>query len=190
MTQALLVIDYINGIAKTGVCVSYLNDHPEVLANTNRLIRAFRAKSLPIIFIRLAFDANYAGLPQYAPPAEYMKKHKLFQLGSEDVQFIDELDYNAEDIVVNKTYGNPFFGNDLEKQLTALGAQELIFTGIATNNAILFGANAAIEKNFKVTLVHDACGAQTDADHEAALAIIKNRAANEIVDARTLLGSI
>jgi biuret amidohydrolase len=190
MTTALLVIDYINGIAKTGVCAQHLKEHPEVITNTNHLIRTFRTQKLPLIFIRLAFNAEYDGLPQYAPPAAYIKEHRLFQLETDAVQFIDELDYTIDDIVVNKTYGNPFLGNNLEKQLKALGVQELVFTGVATNNAILFGANAAIEKNFRVTLAHDACGAQTTADHEAALAIIKNRAANLIVDTHTLMNAV
>ena len=81
MKKTLFVVDYINGIAKTGSCGDYLRTHPEVIQNTNKIISLFREFSLPIVFIRLAFDENHDDLPKYAPSASSMKQHKKFILG-------------------------------------------------------------------------------------------------------------
>lgn len=67
--SALFVINYITGIAETGVCALFLNDHSEVLENTNKIIKSFRKLNLPIFFIRLTFNENYQGLPKHAPNA-------------------------------------------------------------------------------------------------------------------------
>ncbi len=73
MHKALLVIDYIVGIAKKGACAAFLKKHPEIIKNTNKIIESFRQTDLPTFFIRLAFDENYQKLPKYAPNATHIK---------------------------------------------------------------------------------------------------------------------
>lgn len=190
MIKALLVIDYINSIAGSGTCAEYLENHPEVLSNTNKLIGIFREHKHPIFFIRLGFDKDYSDLPKHAPVASFLKEKQMFQLGTIETEFIQELNYNEGDLVFNKTYGDPFHGSGLLKALQDLNVEEVIFTGIATDNAIINGANSAMINNLKVTIVSDACGGVTDESHEAALAIMKGRTASETLSTQTLLKKI
>jgi nicotinamidase-related amidase len=60
-------------------------------------------------------------------------------------------------------------------------------TGFSTDNAILYGANTAIENGFKVTIAQDACGAPTAEQHANALSMMKGRTANEILTTHQIL---
>lgn len=171
--KTLLVVDYIKGIAESpGTCAKYLSDRPEVLTNTNLLIASFRERGWPIYFVRLAFDSQYTGLPAYAPNRETLMTNQLFQLSSDSVLFIDRLDFRDGDTVLNKKSGDPFCGSGLLDALHRVSAQEVVFAGIATDNAIEHGANTAMQNNFKVTVVGDACGASSEVNHLEALARI------------------
>lgn len=181
MKKALLIIDYIKGIAETGSCAAYLAAHPAVIRNTNALIQQARQQQRLIVHVRLAFAADYAGLPQYAPSAAAIRAQQKFQLGSPDTAFIAAIDYQAGDVVVNKKYGDPFYGSGLHEVLQSHGVDGVILTGVATDNAILHGSNSAIELGYHVTLVSDACGAPTAQAHEAALTLMTGRTVNDVV---------
>lgn len=181
MKTTLLVIDFITGIAaNTGSCAQYLTDHPEVISNTNAIINQARQNNIDIMHIRLAFDNDYTGLPKHAPTAQYIKDHQLFAINSEACAFIPEIDRHPDDTIINKTYGDVFHGNNLINILKTQGTEKLIFTGIATDNAILNSANTAIVNDFYVSIIKDACGAPSQEAHDHAIAIMTGRSASEI----------
>lgn len=183
MKTALLVIDFINGIAAgNGSCADYLKNHPAVVENTNTLIKTARQQQALAVHVRLAFDPNYAGLPKQAPSANAIRSNKLFQLDTDATTFIAEIDIKPSDVIVNKTYGDVFHGNQLLQQLKDQAIEQILFTGVATDNAILNSANTAMLNNFFVTVIEDACGAPTETAHVNALAIMKGRTASEIIN--------
>ena len=189
--RALFVIDYIKGIAAgNGTCAEYLQNHPEVIQNTNALISAARNRQILVFHIRLAFDVDYTGLPKYAPSANSIRGNQRFQLNSDATEFIADIQQMPSDSIINKSYGDVFQGNQLLQQLKTESIDEIIFTGVATDNAILNSANTAILNDFYVTVAHDACGAQTAAAHENALKIMKGRTASEIITTAELLESL
>ena len=146
---------------------------------------------MPILFIRLAFDETYEDLPCYAPNANIIKSNRKFLIGNPETAFIPELDFRIDkDIILNKKYGDPFHGSGLLDVLLKLNSEEIIFTGIATDNAIINGANTAITNNFKVIVISDACGAQNAEHHELALKIMKGRTASEITTTAEYLTQI
>ena len=143
-----MVIDYIKGIASSkGSCAKYLQAHPEVIQNTNSLINAARSHQISIFYIRLAFDSNYHALPKFAPNAHAIRNNSLFQLGSTATEFIADIQLIPTDTIINKTYGDVFQGNQLLQQLKKQHIEEIILTGISTDNAILNSANIAIRND-------------------------------------------
>lgn len=189
MKQALLVIDFIEGIAKKGSCAHFLNANPTVISNVNKLIHCFRKKHDPIFHIRLAFDSNYQGLPRNAPNGPVLRKNKKFLLDHSDTKFISEIDIQENDMVLNKKYGDPFYKSGLLELLKDHNIEEVIFTGVATDNAILFGAHSAITHDFSSTVITDAVGAPTKEAHEHALAIMKGRVVNQFLSTNSFLKS-
>jgi nicotinamidase-related amidase len=187
-TRTLLVVDYIKGIASgAGSCAQYVQNHPEVITNTNALIVTARDQKTPIFHVRLAFDPDYLGLPKYAPSARAICENSLFHLGAESTEFISDINMLPDDVIINKAYGDVFHGNELLKKLKGAGVEEIIFTGVSTDNAILNSANTAMVNNFYVTVVADACGAPTDTAHEHALDMMRGRTASEITTTCGLL---
>lgn len=179
MKTALLVIDYINGIAKNGSCKEYASQHP-ILDNTNKLIAKCRNKNIPIYFIRLAFDDNYSNLPKHSKLFNSIKENSRFKLGSDDVEFVSALDINEKDIVINKTATSPFCGNDLMQKLKNKQIEKLIFAGVATDNAINIGTREAHDAGFYTVIAKDTCGAATEDFHHWALVLL-DKIANDII---------
>ncbi len=186
MKKGLLVVDMINGIAANGSCSKYVQQAP-VLDNINKLITTFRKQKLPIYFIRLAFEENYPDYPAHSKIFNAIRNNHKFLIGSDDVNFIDGLDYQEnKDRVFNKTATNPFHHSGLLDAILEDNVEHLIFTGLATDNAINIGSRFAHDEGFKTTVVDDACGASTIEMHEAALMLL-NKIVNEMTDTENFI---
>lgn len=184
MKSALLVIDYINGILNNG-CKKFAEDHP-IVANTNKLIAMCRKEGVPIYFIRLGFDANYSHCPKYSLAFNRIRKNKLFRLGELSAEFINEIDYRPTDIVINKTAVSPFCCEGrLIESLRKNKTERLIFSGVATDNAINLGVREAHDMGFYTTIVEDACGASSEDFHRQAINLLE-KIANEIVTTKNM----
>ena len=182
MKKALFVIDFINGIAEgKGTCANFLNEHPDVIANTNKLISTSHRYKVPIFHIRLAFDPNYSNLPKYAPFGKVIRDNQLFQVDSPETEFISSIKVYPDDVIINKNYGDVFHGNSLLNELKKNDIKTIFFTGISTDNAILNSCNTAVLNDFYVIVVKDACGAPTKEAHINALNIMKGRTASDII---------
>lgn len=129
--KALLVIDFIHGIATHGSCKDYLSAHPHVANNVTQLIDSAREAKTLVVHIRIAYDKHYNDIPSFSPTKSYIKDNKKFLLDSHDTQFIPSIEIHPNDIIVNKKSGDPFCGNDLIAQLKEQGISELLFTGTA-----------------------------------------------------------
>lgn len=178
MKTALLVIDYINGIIN-GSCKDYAEKYP-IVKNTNKVISFCQSQNIPIYHIRVAFDKNYSGLPKHSPLFNQAKQKGLFQIGNPDAEFITEIDIQSSDTIINKTAVSPFRSVGLLDSLKSLQVEKLIFTGVATDNAINLGAREAHDMGFYTVIVEDACGASTEEHHQWAIALLK-KIANEII---------
>ncbi len=184
MKTALLVIDYINGIIN-GSCKDYVEKHP-IIKNTNKLIAHCRAHNIRIYHIRVAFDKNYTGLPKHSPLFNQAKQKGLFQIGNQDVEFINSIDVNPSDTIINKVAASPFRSKELLESLNDSHIEKLIFSGVATDNAINLGVREAHDMGFYAVIVEDACGASSEESHQMAITLLK-KISNEIVDTNEAL---
>lgn len=178
MKTALLVIDYINGIIN-GSCKDYAEKHP-IITNTNKVIAFCRSKHIPIYHVRVAFDKNYSGLPKHSPLFNQAKQKGLFQIGNSDAEFIDAIDIQSSDTIINKTGVSPFHSEGLLDSLRSSHIKKLVFTGVATDNAINLGVREAHDMGFYTVIVEDACGASSEEHHQWAIVLLK-KIANEII---------
>ena len=178
MKTALLVIDTINGIIG-GSCKDYAANHP-IIERTNEMIAHFRKNNDPIYFIRLAFDENYKGAPKHSKMFNYVRENGLFQLSDSSTDFVSELDIQESDSIINKKAASPFYGNNLHELLVKQNIEKLIFTGVATDNAINTGVREANDHGFYTVIVKDTCGSSSEEFHEWSLTMLE-KIANEIV---------
>lgn len=178
MKTALLVIDYINDIIN-GSCKDYAEKYP-IIKNTNKVIAFCRSENIRIYHVRVAFDESYSNLPKHSPLFKQAKEKRLFQIGNSDVEFINTIDIQPSDIIINKTAVSPFRSEGLLDSLRSSHIEKLIFTGVATDNAINLGTREAHDMGFYTVIVEDACGASSEEHHQWAIALLK-KIANEIV---------
>jgi nicotinamidase-related amidase len=83
--------------------------------------------------------------------------------------FVKLLLPDDDDYFVLKPKHSGFYSTTLELLLTHLGAKNLILTGIAGNNCVLFTANDAYMRDFKLFIPADCVVSNTDEENQHAL---------------------
>src|SRR4029078_3629616 len=84
-------------------------------------------------------------------------------------QFVEMLLPNEDDYFVLKPKHSGFYSTTLDLVLTHLNAKNLILTGIAGNNCVLFTANDAYMRDFKVFVPEDCVVSNTEEENRYAL---------------------
>lgn len=127
--SALLVIDIQDFYFPGGDVPLHI---PEATAlNASHLIKDFRQKDMPVIFIR----------HNYQPGGEIYKS---------------VLPRNNEK-VISKSEVNSFNGTDLDEHLKSLNVKELVICGMQTHMCVEAATRAGYDLGYKCTLVEDAC---------------------------------
>lgn len=158
MPAALLLMDFQAGI------VDRLGS-PEVVASAGRALQAARAHGIPVIHVRVAFRP---GTPEVSP------RNKSFSaltgqdsMGSDDprTQVVEALTPAGSDVVVVKRRVSAFTGSDLEVVLRALSVDHLVLAGIATSGVVLSTLREAADRDYRLTVLADACADGDDEVH-------------------------
>ena len=87
--------------------------------------------------------------------------------------FVKLLLPDDDDYFVLKPKHSGFYSTTLELLLTHLGAKNLILTGIAGNNCVLFTANDAYMRDFKLFIPADCVVSNTEEENQHALEQMK-----------------
>jgi nicotinamidase-related amidase len=127
---ALLVIDVQNGV------VGNAYERDRVVANIATLVDKARAEDVPVLWVQHSSD-------------ELVR-------GSEDWEYVPELERLDTEPVVHKTYGDSFEATDLEQLLAERGVGRLVVTGAQTEECIRSTLHGALVRGYDATLVSDA----------------------------------
>ena len=127
---ALLVIDMQNGVA------SGLHARDSVVATIDGLVTRARAQGTPVVWVRHQSEE----LPE----------------GSDAWQLIDELAPAADEVVVDKRYGDSFEDTVLETELASRGVGRLVVSGAQTDACVRATLHGGFVRGYDVTLVSDA----------------------------------
>jgi nicotinamidase-related amidase len=88
--------------------------------------------------------------------------------------FVELLIPDEDDYFVLKPKNSGFYSTTLDLLLTHLGAKHLILTGIQGNNCVLFTANDAYMRDYKLFVPSDCTASNTEEENQHALAQMKN----------------
>jgi nicotinamidase-related amidase len=88
--------------------------------------------------------------------------------------FVELLLPHEDDYFVLKPKNSGFYSTTLDLVLTHLGARNLIITGIQGNNCVLFTANDAYVRDYKLFVPADCTASNTAEENEHALAQMQN----------------
>lgn len=118
--------------------------------NIEKLLAAFRARNLPVLY------------PHVAPKAAHDrgqfgdKVPGIMSIPPEGYQFVREVAPRAGDICIPKFHASAFFGTALASYLVSLGVDSLVFTGCTTSGCVRGSVVDACSLNYKCVIPEDA----------------------------------
>lgn len=156
---ALLVLDVQNYFsdAKSHACVP---SAPEIIPRINRLVKAFRAESRPVIFTR-HIDAETDSL---------MNRWWQDSIREDDPRSLlnSELDVGSGKVVIKRRY-DAFSGTPLEEMLAKSGVEQVAISGFVSHLCCETTARSAFMRNFETFFVTDATASYDPEHHKAAV---------------------
>jgi nicotinamidase-related amidase len=131
------------------------------------LAAAFRARSLPVVLVRVSFSPDGADAPRnrtgisrpaVRPPADW-------------TQPLPELGQQPGDVVVTKRQPGAFYGTDLDLQLRRRGMTGMVLGGVATSLGVESTGRAAYDHGYNVTFARDAMADFSPCTHEHSVTV-------------------
>ncbi|MCL6732245.1 cysteine hydrolase family protein [Streptomyces neyagawaensis] len=149
--SALLVMDVQRDV------VAIADDGSGYLPRLRRAIDGARAADIPVIYVVMGLRP---GDRQVSPRNKVMAnvlRAGLFTEGAPGTEIHDDVAPRQGDVVVTKRRGSAFSGSDLDLVLRARDIDSLVLTGIATSAVVLSTLWHAIDLDFGLTVLADAC---------------------------------
>ena len=160
---ALVVIDLQRGIVRMPV----VHSADAVVANSVRLVQAFRKRSLPVVLVHVGFAADGADAVKTRTDAG--KNAAPMQFPPDFLEYVDELDVQPSDLKVLKHQWGAFYGTDLDLQLRRRGVTGIVLCGISTSIGVESTARSAWEHNYNIAFASDAMTDMVEENHNRSL---------------------
>jgi nicotinamidase-related amidase len=160
---ALLIIDVINDFdfSEARQLMRYA---PAMARKLRKLKERARRAGVPVVYVNDNFGRWRSDLRSLV---EHCRKSKAREI-------VDLLRPEEDDYFVLKPKHSGFFSSTLETLLRYLGTERLILTGIAGNYCVLFTANDAYMRDYKLLVPSDCTVSNTAAENREALTLMKN----------------
>ena len=175
--SVLILIDLINEIVdEKGKFAgkgypAFVKAH-DILANVNAAIAKARTKGVPVIFVRVGFSPDYREWPESSLLFGAAKKFGALQLGARATEIHESLNKTDADFLVTKHRVSAFYATSLEAILRTLKVDTILLGGVATDIAVQSAAREAHDRDYRVVVVEDLCGAGSEEDHVQALRLL------------------
>jgi nicotinamidase-related amidase len=140
-----------------------------VIPNIARLLEAFRRAHLEIIYTvmeTLTEDGRDRSL-------DYKLSGIMIAKGSWEAKVVAAIAPARDEIVLAKTSSSVFNSTNLDYLLRNIGIEDVFVTGFLTDQCVDHAVKDGADRGYYMSCVHDACAAETDARHQAALQCFK-----------------
>ena len=160
---ALLIIDVINDLdfPEANQLMRYA---PAMARRIARLKVRVKKARIPVIYVNDNFGRWRSDFRRLV---EHCREGKAREM-------VDRLQPDDDDYFVLKPKHSGFFSSTLETLLRYLETKTLILTGIAGNYCVLFTANDAYMRDYKLLVPRDCTVSNTKKENDQALALMKN----------------
>lgn len=151
---ALLVMDYQNGI------LGMLDGADDLVGTTTTAIAEQRRRGGPVGYVRVAFtEDDYDAIPATSPMAALAtpERRAAMQAEAPTTAIDDRLAPESGDVIVRKTRIGAFSTTDLDAQLRERGVTTLLLAGISTSGVVLSTVRDAVDRDYRVIVLSDAC---------------------------------
>ena len=161
---ALLVVDLITAFTDPESDLGA--DVSDVVAQTGRLLAAFREADLPRYFTTVAFEESYGDAGRFVEKVPALRE---LRLGSDRVAVDERIAPVDDERVILKKYASAFFGTDLETELTTHRVDTLVVAGVTTSGCIRATAVDSLQHGYRTIVPADAVGDRAEGPHRANL---------------------
>jgi maleamate amidohydrolase len=139
------------------------SDVDAVVDATCRLLAAARAAGIPVFFTTWDYD------PAFPPSPHDRKVPVVLNPGDERLFQLDpRLQRRPSERLIAKRYASSFKGTNLHENLTALGVDTLIVSGVSTSHCVYATCRDATD-SFRVIVPREAVGERCEIMHEVNL---------------------
>lgn len=153
---ALVLIDLQKGI----VGMRTADPTTTILENAARLARAFRARQLPVVRVRVAFSPDGGDVLRARTDAAGPSGPR----SADFAELCDEIGSGPTDIVITKRQWDAFYGTELDLQLRRRKMAGIVLAGISTSIGVESTARHGRELGYEIAFARDAV---TDMSREA-----------------------
>lgn len=160
---ALLIVDVINDL-DFPEAKQLMRYAPAMARKLARLKERAKKSGIPVVYVNDNFGRWRSDLQSLVEHCRNGPARKIVNLLRPD----------KDDYFVLKPKHSGFFSSTLETLLRYLGARILIITGIAGNYCVLFTANDAYMRDYKLIIPSDCTVSNTAAENREALNLMKN----------------
>jgi nicotinamidase-related amidase len=162
LATALLVMDIQPAI------MQMMGENAAPLAATlNQAIGAARAAGIPVIFVVVGFRKGFPEIGA-GTAASFAAIAKSGMTGLEEPTVDPSVAPAPGEMVVTKRRVSAFAGSDLEVILRGHRIEHLVLTGVATSGVVLSTVREAADKDYRLSVLSDAC-ADRDSDVHSVL---------------------
>lgn len=156
-----------------------------LIAATNDLVRHFRDRDRPVIWVRQDFreDLSDAFLEMRD------RGVRLNIIGTAGAALDERLEARSGDVTIIKKRYSPFFGTDLDTVLAKKGIGSLVIAGINTHACVRMAAIDAYQRDMRVILALEAIDSYDEEHARVSLGYMVGKIARAL-DARAIKSEI
>lgn len=152
LATALLVMDVQPAI------LGMLGEQASAFAEiTKKAIAAARKASIPVIYVVVGFRKGFPEITDGTQNVSFAGLKRSGMPGLEDVAPDPSLGVLPGEMVVTKRRVSAFAGSDLEVILRGHRIDHIVLTGIATSGVVLSTVREASDKDYRISVLSDAC---------------------------------
>jgi len=140
-----------------------------VVANSQKLADACRAKGVAVIHVHYIVEEGAPGLKVNAPLFQGLKEANALVRGSWGAAPAKGLEPKQGDFVVEKMRMSAWEGTKLEQLLVGLGLDTVIVTGARTNMSIEHTSRTGADKGYNMVVPEDCCSTMNADWHNASI---------------------
>jgi nicotinamidase-related amidase len=182
---ALVVVDVNRGF--TDPASPLVCDLDDCVAAIARLLDAFRAARLPVIFTTVCYDDF--GRQAAAVFIEKVPALLVLEPGSLWVEIDPRIAPADGEPVLSKYFASAFFGTTLASLLASAGCDTAVVTGASTSGCVRATALDALQHGYRVVVPREAVGDRNPKAHDANLYDLDTKYA-DVVSVEDVVGAL
>lgn len=151
MRSALLLMDFQVGVA------GHFADSSETIGAAATALGAARERGVPVVFVRVGFREGSPETSARNRTFSAIKERGDMGEDASSTQVVTDLSPRPGEVVVVKRRVSAFTGSDLEVVLRSAEVDHLVLSGIATSGVVLSTLREAADRDYRLTVLEDAC---------------------------------